>query len=83
MGLLLLAKPFYLVTSAMHMPRAKALFEKQGLHPIAAPAYYATVKGRSYPFWQHCLPNIGNLVRFHAVWHEYLGQLWGKMRGVT
>lgn len=31
-------KPFILITSAFHMKRAMYLFEKQGMHPIAAPA---------------------------------------------
>ncbi len=32
--------PFYLVTSAIHMPRAMALCRRQGLNPIAAPCEY-------------------------------------------
>jgi uncharacterized SAM-binding protein YcdF (DUF218 family) len=30
--------PFVLVTSAIHMPRSMALFEKLGMNPIPAPA---------------------------------------------
>ncbi|MDF1646832.1 MAG: ElyC/SanA/YdcF family protein [Legionellaceae bacterium] len=73
--------PFYLVTSALHMPRSMMLFEKQGLHPIAAPCNYLFLKDDKKGAWQSFLPTLGNIARFNAAKHEYLGQLWGKVRG--
>lgn len=68
-------KPFYLVTSATHMPRSMALFEQYGMHPVAAPCQFIVV-GHERPFsWQALVPNASNLLRFNVVWHEYLGQL--------
>jgi uncharacterized SAM-binding protein YcdF (DUF218 family) len=73
--------PFYLVTSALHMPRAMMLFEKQGLHPIAAPCNYLFLKHEKTKSWTRFLPTAGHIVRFNIAWHEYLGQWWGAMRG--
>ena len=72
--------PFYLVTSARHMPRAMALCRRQGLNPIPAPCdyTYAWKNGREERLY---LPNIYNVVYTNAVWHEVLGLFWGKMRG--
>jgi uncharacterized SAM-binding protein YcdF (DUF218 family) len=70
-------EPFILVTAAHHMPRAMALFQKEGLHPIAAPANdpsYNTIDLFS-------IPNGGNLQKTEIAWHEYLGTLWSKLRG--
>lgn len=73
--------PFYLVTSAVHMPRAMMLFEKQGLHPIAAPSDYLLIEQEERDVWQSFLPRVGHFVHFNVAWHEYLGVLWGRMRG--
>jgi uncharacterized SAM-binding protein YcdF (DUF218 family) len=73
-------EPFYLVTSAIHMPRAMALCRKQGLNPIAAPA--------DYPYDQETMqwlgmmiPNASNMATLRNVWHEMLGMAWEKMKG--
>jgi uncharacterized SAM-binding protein YcdF (DUF218 family) len=75
-------EPFYLVTSATHMPRSMALFEHQGLHPIAAPCDYTGFQYENQLFLKKLLPNTGNLVSFNAAWHEYLGSLWAKLRKI-
>jgi len=75
------AKPsqnIVLVTSATHMPRAMRLFEKEGIHPIAAPtAYY---KERIDTYWSAPHPYYFFLTQ--TAWHEYLGILWEKLKGV-
>lgn len=71
-------QPFYLVTSAMHMPRAMALCRKQGLNPIAAPAGYRYDKARD---WQKIImPHPDNLSKISSAWHEALGWVWGVIR---
>lgn len=75
-------EPFYLVTSATHMPRSMALFQHQGLHPIAAPCDYTGFQYDNKRFLNKILPNTGNLASFNAAWHEYLGLLWAKLRKI-
>ena len=70
-------KPFILITSAYHMPRAIALFKKEGLNPIPAPTDFK-VKDSNKAL---SLPNGSNLKKTEIAWHEYLGLLWGKLRG--
>lgn len=72
-------KPFILVTSAYHMPRAMALFKAQGLDPIAAPAQFLVKQNYYAP--KYYLPNTTNLVYADIAIHEYLGLWWAKMRG--
>jgi len=68
-------QPFYLVTSAMHMPRSMALCHKQGLNPIAAPSGYPYGKAQD---WQKIImPHPENLSRISSAWHEVLGWVWG------
>jgi len=73
-------QPFYLVTSAIHMPRAMALCQQQGLHPLAAPTDY-TVYWDDAPWKRLYIPNAGNVRRMNIAWHEILGQIWSKMVG--
>lgn len=72
-------EPFYLVTSAIHMPRAMALCLQQGLHPTAAPTshsfYWETANWATI-----ALPNYVNLAHTSTAWHEVLGLVWGKVR---
>jgi uncharacterized SAM-binding protein YcdF (DUF218 family) len=71
---------FILVTSAFHMPRSMALFQKQGMHPIPAPSGYR-VKSRKEvnPFM--FFPDSGGIEKMEFAVHEYLGMLWAKLRG--
>lgn len=78
---LLGAQPFLLVTSAVHLPRAMALFEKRGLHPIPVPADGAAAHGPGG--WHDLIPAADDLVDTTAAWHEMLGRWWGDLRGET
>ena len=66
-----------LVTSASHMVRASSLFRKNGLNVIEAPTDFQVKKVDT--LWQ--FPSSGGLSRSEAAFHEYLGLLWGKLRG--
>lgn len=72
--------PFYLVTSAIHMPRAMALCHQLGLNPIAAPTdfTYFWYDERWQKFY---LPNPNNLLYLNIAWHEILGRIWARIRG--
>jgi len=69
-------QPFFLVTSAYHMPRAIALFKKEGLNPIAAPIDFKT---RDHNIFD--LVSAKNLIKVQLSFHEYFGILWAKLRG--
>jgi len=79
-------KPLALVTSAMHMPRAHFLFEREiqslGLDVnslIPAPANY--MSSSQYHFrWIDLIPKARYLARAAAVWHEYLGCFWARLQ---
>jgi len=72
-------EPFYLVTSAAHMPRSMAFFKKTGTHPIAAPADFRAV-------WEPLrltdfFPRADALRDTERAFYEYLGLLWAWVRG--
>lgn len=74
------ADALVLVTSASHMPRALALFQKRGLSPIPAPTDY--LAGRME--WDRpdaFLPSAGNLGKSTRAFYEYLGLAWARVRG--
>lgn len=78
-----------LVTSASHMPRSVALFEKQGLEVIAAPTDFVV----SYEEWErlrttswdgqlvYALPDAYWLNTTYRALHEYFGLLTYRLRG--
>jgi uncharacterized SAM-binding protein YcdF (DUF218 family) len=78
-----------LVTSAQHMPRSVALFEKQGLEVIPAPADYAVTQENWDYLWKpsftaqifNLLPGVGSLSATTLVLKEYLGMLVYSLRG--
>jgi len=69
----------YLVTSAVHMPRAMAWFRHYGLLPTPVPCDYRM--GQATPLsWQSWLPRaIYEEISSEAM-HEYAGLLWYRWR---
>lgn len=72
--------PFFLVTSAYHMPRSMAIFRKQGLTPTAAPAAFRT-RSRQDSDPTRYFPGANALETSEMAFHEYLGFLWYKLSG--
>jgi uncharacterized SAM-binding protein YcdF (DUF218 family) len=71
--------PFYLVTSASHMPRAMRMFIRSGTQPIAAPTDFRAVWA---PFQvTDVFPQAGTLANTERAFYEYLGLFWGLIRG--
>jgi uncharacterized SAM-binding protein YcdF (DUF218 family) len=64
-------KPWLLVTSAWHMPRAMATFEKAGWNVTPYPVDFRT--GRSTPWTDYSLSD--GAAKWQLVLHELLG-LW-------
>lgn len=70
-----------LVTSATHMPRALALYRGQGMAPIPAPTdYTAKVSQQPLPLYSN-LPRGRYMMYSEAALHEWIGQLWSRLRG--
>jgi uncharacterized SAM-binding protein YcdF (DUF218 family) len=70
-------QPFFLVTSATHMPRAVLLCRAQGLAPIPAPTAFETFSPEGLPF----VPYSRNIQACHRAMHEYLGIGWAWLTG--
>jgi uncharacterized SAM-binding protein YcdF (DUF218 family) len=78
-----------LVTSAMHMPRALALFRKQGLEVIPAPTDFKVTENNASlnpeDEWQAIvfdfLPDSGSLSLTSVALKEYLGWMVYRLRG--
>jgi uncharacterized SAM-binding protein YcdF (DUF218 family) len=67
-------RPFALVTSAYHIPRAMRLFRNAGLMPVAAPCEY---RAKKLPALPTCLlPNADALLTTQLAIHEYMGIAW-------
>ena len=71
--------PFYLVTSATHMPRSLGLFRHRGLRPVPAPTDFLDngIAWRAFDTW---LPNAQALAVTTRSVHEWYGLLWGRLR---
>ncbi|GAB2915557.1 YdcF family protein [Paralcaligenes ginsengisoli] len=69
-----------LVTSALHMPRAMAVFRKQGITPIPAPSapQILVPAEPGFSFW---LPNMRALDASRSIIKEYAGLLAYWVRG--
>lgn len=80
-----------LVTSALHMPRAFALFERAGLEVTPAPTdFYLVRVGRRGSGKTHAgewifqiVPEVGNLSRSTDALKEYLAMAYYRMRGLV
>ncbi len=71
-------KKFVLVTSAGHMPRAMAVFQSQGLAPIAAPTEFIS---RQNIFAAQYLPSSRHLIHSDLAVHELLAIFWYQITG--
>lgn len=69
-----------LVTSAAHMPRAVALFNKQGVNFIPAPTDHK-VKQRTADCSWDVFPDTGNIRKAETAVYEYLGLTWARFTG--
>jgi len=82
-------KEIILVTSAMHMPRALALFEAQGLTVIPAPAdftvteqnWQSAFKPSAGEFFINLMPNASSLGLTTSALKEYFGMAIYRLRG--
>lgn len=72
--------PFLLVTSASHLPRAMIFFEKQGLHPLPAPANQMAINAPLNP-WERVIPSPMWLMHSDRVGYETLGRVWQWLKG--
>jgi len=63
---------YYLVTSDWHLPRAQAIFARQGVRvcPLASSESYVPY---GFPGW--FIPQKSALAKFELVWHEFGGLL--------
>lgn len=69
--------PWLLLTSAWHMPRAMATFEKAGWNVTAYPVDFRT--GSETPWARYSL--VGGANKWHLALHEYLGSLAYRLSG--
>ncbi len=70
---------FLLVTCASHMPRAMALFEHQGLRPVAAPTHHLARRRGATIGW--IFPHASSMGEVERAIHERVGLLWARLRG--
>lgn len=77
---LLARDKFILVSSTSHMPRAMALFKKQGLAPIPAPVGQFMRSGPGLNPARF-FPSSDGLRQTDRALHEYLGLAWAWLRG--
>jgi uncharacterized SAM-binding protein YcdF (DUF218 family) len=72
-------QPFFLVTSAGHMPRTLGVLAKQGLKAIPVPTDHQLPKHWQNAEWN---PSPLSLTVSDRAMHEYLGLLWYRLRDV-
>lgn len=68
------SRPFVLVTSASHMPRAVRLMERAGARPIPAPTDQRVIPDQGL-HWGELVPRASALEDSEEALHEYLGLL--------
>ncbi|MBI3245074.1 MAG: YdcF family protein [Deltaproteobacteria bacterium] len=66
-------RKIYLVTHALHMPRAREAFERAGFQVTPAPTIFATQERLSV---LHFLPHSSTLETSTILLHEWIGRVW-------
>ena len=73
-------KTVLLVTSAFHMPRAKACFERLGMTTIACPADFRVDSDKNSSVLDF-LPDAAALDNTAIALREYMGMVYYRLRG--
>jgi uncharacterized SAM-binding protein YcdF (DUF218 family) len=73
---LLPSRRILLVTHAIHMRRARMMFEAWGFEVVPAPLHFTTGAGPSQLALVDFIPSVEGLAVSRAALHEYLGLLW-------
>jgi len=68
-----------LITSASHMPRAKAVFEKHGFNTVNYPTVYFTNDEHISP--SMFIPSADALLKWHVLFKEWMGMAAYKVAG--
>ena len=66
-----------LVTDAMHMPRARAVFERAGLDVVSAPTMFFSNQPLSIHAW---IPSAEGMRRSWYAMYELIGMAWYRLR---
>ena len=66
-----------LVTDALHMPRSRRIFERNGFDVVPAPTDFHTTADLRAMEWVPSGPALGLA---HYALHEWLGLLWYRIR---
>lgn len=69
-----------LVTHAWHMPRAMGAFERAGVEAVPAPTYFIHREVGGEPDYRDWLPSAGAFTTSYFALHEYLGQVWYRLK---
>ena len=67
-----------LVTHALHMPRARQAFARQGIDVVEAPTLFYS--RAAWSPWM-LLPSASGLYRSYYAMHEWVGMAWYRMQG--
>ena len=70
-------KRILLVTDAMHMPRSRTAFEREGLEVVGAPTMFFGDQARSLGSW---VPSAEGMRRSWYATYELLGIAWYRLR---
>jgi uncharacterized SAM-binding protein YcdF (DUF218 family) len=68
-----------LITSAVHMPRARACFMKQGIKVDICPMDH--IRSGQMAWYEAIIPNIETFADWNKYTHEWLGFIMYKLRG--
>lgn len=74
-------RPFALVTSASHMPRAVALFRAHGLDPVPAPTGHLARSSGGFDAIEWLIPSVDGLVLASVAWYESIATAWAWLVG--
>jgi len=70
-------EPFFLITSAYHLPRSMWIFEKNNTNPIPAPTDYFKIENE-YNFFDF-FPKANSLKNVDSAFHEYFGIVYYRL----